>query len=533
MDRKNRISQLSSVRLWGLTVLRIVIGWHFLYEGMVKLVNPDWTSAAFLAESRWIFSGIFHWMASNQTVLDIVDFLNIWGLILIGLGLILGLFSRIAAISGAVLLALYYIAIPPLIGYTGGMPTEGNYLFVDKNLVELFSLVILALFPTGKLWGLDRVIAQVRAKKVVSTDGEEKPVEDEGKRKPNVFLPRRELLKNLISLPVLGGFIYAFLKKRGWESYEERHLLAVAENVDAITTATIKTFQFSTLEDLKGKVPQAQLGNIKLSRLFLGGNLIGGWAHARDLIYVSKLVKAYHNDEKVFETFRLADQCGINTIIGNPVMARVINKYRRTQGGKIQWIADCVAGKDLTEGVKISIDGGADAIYVEGQLSEELLERGEVEEIGKAVELIRQNGFTAGIGAHMLGVVKACVDLGIRPDFWVKTLHHHNYWTAQPEKQPLEPFHSNPDFHDNIWCVNPEETIEYMNNLEEPWIAFKILAAGAIHPKEGFQYAFENGADFITVGMYDFQIVEDVNIALDVLSRVLSGDLKRKRRWIA
>jgi thiosulfate dehydrogenase [quinone] large subunit len=118
-------------------------------------------------------------MASNQTVLGIVDFMNIWGLILIGLGLIFGLFSRIAAISGVVLLSLYYIAIPPLIGYTGGMPTEGNYLIVDKNLVELFSLVILALFPTGKLWGLDRVIAQVRAKKAVSTDREETPVEDE------------------------------------------------------------------------------------------------------------------------------------------------------------------------------------------------------------------------------------------------------------------------------------------------------------------------------------------------------------------
>ena len=59
--------------------------------------------------------------------------------------------------------------------------------------------------------------------------------------------------------------------------------------------------------------------------------------------------------------------------------------------------------------------------------------------------------------------------------------------------------------------------MEYMKGLPQPWIAYKVLAAGAIHPKDGFRYAFENGADFICVGMYDFQIVDDVNIALTVL----------------
>ena len=68
-----------------------------------------------------------------------------------------------------------------------------------------------------------------------------------------------------------------------------------------------------------------------------------------------------------------------------------------------------------------------------------------------------------------------------------------------------------------------------MKNLKQPFIAFKILAAGAIHPEDGFRYAFENGADFICVGMYDFQIVDDVNIALNVLS----DNLQRERPWIA
>jgi hypothetical protein len=109
------------------------------------------------------------------------------------------------------------------------------------------------------------------------------------------------------------------------------------------------------------------------------------------------------------------------------------------------------------------------------------------------------------------------VAAGLSPDFWVKTLHHCDYWSARKDVQ-----------NDNIWCVNPEETAAYMSALPQPWIAYKVLAAGAIHPSEGFKYAFRNGADFICVGMYDFQIVEDVNIALTAL-----GDAQeRARRWI-
>ncbi|MBA7592229.1 hypothetical protein ES708_34407 [subsurface metagenome] len=147
-----------------------------------------------------------------------------------------------------------------------------------------------------------------------------------------------------------------------------------------------------------------------------------------------------------------------------------------------------------------------------------MVSEGKVEEIGKALDFIRQNGLPAGIGAHKLETVQECVKAGLKPDYWVKTLHHTNYWSAKPEEEL-----------DNIWCTNPVETIAFMNDLEEPWIAYKILAAGAIDPNEGFPYAFKNGADFICVGMYDFQIVDDVNIALEVLN----GDLERKRPWQA
>lgn len=145
-------------QLTAIVVLRVLIGWHFLYEGIAKLLNPYWTSAGFLMDSQGVFSGLFKALASNTTILKVVDFLNIWGLIAIGVGLILGVLTRAATISGMVLLALYYLCNPPFIGYTYSLPSEGSYLLVNKVMIELAALGVLAFFPSGKAIGLDRLI---------------------------------------------------------------------------------------------------------------------------------------------------------------------------------------------------------------------------------------------------------------------------------------------------------------------------------------------------------------------------------------
>ena len=143
-DTYEKESRINKVQMWGLVFLRVAIGWHLLYEGIVKLLTPEWTSAAYLEISRWIFSGFFQWIAGTPTVLQIVDQINIWGLILIGLALMLGCFTRGAAISGMVLLGLSYLANPPFVGLDFGIPAEGNYLIVDKNLVEIIALLVIA-----------------------------------------------------------------------------------------------------------------------------------------------------------------------------------------------------------------------------------------------------------------------------------------------------------------------------------------------------------------------------------------------------
>jgi len=141
-----------------LVILRVAVGWHFLYEGITKVLNPNWSSIGYLMDSKGFMSGIFHSIAQNSSMLAFADFMNEWGLILIGLGLILGCFTRLAAYSGMLLLAMYYLSHPPFIGLTYALPSEGSYLIVDKVFIEFFTMWILALIPTGREIGLDMLI---------------------------------------------------------------------------------------------------------------------------------------------------------------------------------------------------------------------------------------------------------------------------------------------------------------------------------------------------------------------------------------
>jgi thiosulfate dehydrogenase [quinone] large subunit len=156
--KPERVLDYSTTQLTALVILRVAIGWHFLYEGIVKVINPYWSSAGFLMEAKGIFKGLATSIVVSPGALGFVDFVNKWGLILIGLGLIAGCLTRIASISGMVLLFLYYLFHPPFIGYTYTTPVEGSYLLVTKNLIELFALFVCTMFPTGQIIGLDRLI---------------------------------------------------------------------------------------------------------------------------------------------------------------------------------------------------------------------------------------------------------------------------------------------------------------------------------------------------------------------------------------
>ena len=161
-----------------------------------------------------------------------------------------------------------------------------------------------------------------------------------------------------------------------------------------------------------------------------------------------------------------------------------------------------------------TLDFGAAAVYVQGVKSDQFFNAGRPELLGKCVEFIKSQGVPGGIGAHKLEVIVECEKRKIPADFYIKTLHHHRYPGVTMN-------------YDSMWCSNPEETIEFMQGVQKPWIAFKVLAAGAIPPQSAFPHAFENGADFVLAGMYDFEIAEDVEITRTSVARYAT----RARPW--
>jgi hypothetical protein len=306
----------------------------------------------------------------------------------------------------------------------------------------------------------------------------------------------------------LSGGLAASLTGAAW-GYEEKALLAGSAQPNPKPPGAA------------ARLPIGKIGNLPVSRLVCGGNLFSSFAHSRDLIYVSRLLKEYFSDAKVIETLALCESQGINTAFlrVDDHIVRILKTYRKQTGSKIQWIAQAkLPEKDPAADIKTAIDNGAAGVYLHGGVADELVKKERMDTIFKAVETIKASGVLAGVAGHMLEVPIACEKAHLNVDFYMKTLNSKSYWSAGPMPR-----------NDSVWEETPKETIAFMANVQKPWIAYKVLGAGAIHPREGFEYAYRNGADFLCVGMFDFQVADNVGLA----NAAVSATQQRSRAWCA
>ncbi len=148
-----------------ITALRVLVGWHFLYEGLSKLTAPAFTAAGYLKQAKGPLAGAFHSLANSPDMLANANLITMWGLAIVGACLILGLFTRLASLAGIAFVLMFYLAAPPWIGLSYAIPSEGSYLIINKNLVELCALAVIFMTGSGKFAGLDRIVRGLLGRK--------------------------------------------------------------------------------------------------------------------------------------------------------------------------------------------------------------------------------------------------------------------------------------------------------------------------------------------------------------------------------
>lgn len=255
--------------------------------------------------------------------------------------------------------------------------------------------------------------------------------------------------------------------------------------------------------------PMSKIGRLSVTRLLCAGNLFSSFAHSGDLLYVSSLLKHYFTDQKVMDTLELCEESGINTAVlrTDDHMIGILNRYRKERGGRLQWIAQTYPTIDnLKDNLKRAIDSGAVGAFAMGGNGDDLFKKGCLDLVAEVISFIRQNGLAAGIGSHSLELPMAAEKAKIDPDFYFKTFNSAGYASQ-----------------------TPAEIAAFMNTVKKPWVAFKVLGAGRVKPRDGFDLAFKLGADFVNVGMYDFQVAEDVALVREIVR----AQAQRQRAWSA
>ncbi|UCE49758.1 MAG: hypothetical protein JSW47_06330 [Phycisphaerales bacterium] len=350
---------------------------------------------------------------------------------------------------------------------------------------------------------------------------------------------RREILGTLGSIPLVGVASRSDARGKSKDKADALGAATLATESDVQEYIRLRDLSLDDPEAVskRKKMPVGKIGNLTFGRLMSGSNLISMNMHARDLDYVSALATHYNTEQRVLMTLKLCEEHGINGIVlKNHNFKRFrLSKYWDEWGGQMKWIADVIT-TDINKYERLLEEHlalGASAAYLWGGASDVWYHQNKKDNIIKAYEIMRKYDFPVGICAHRIEPIKFCEKEGLEPEFYMKTLHHDRYWSAHPRENRrfIEMYQKesedHAEYHDNLFCRDFEETIDFMQDVKAPWIAFKVLAAGAIDVMDGLKSAFAGGADFVCLGMFDFQVGEDVALTC----KAIAESKNRNRRW--
>ena len=432
-----------------LALMRIAVGWHFLYEGCWKLLQSEgWSCVSYLNVAQGPLAPVFTWMARQAWLVSVGDWAVMLGLVAIGLGLVTGVLARYAALAGMLLLAMFYCCQPPEPFAHAVSGADGRFFVVERNVIEAFALFLIAVLPSWKGW-----------------------------------------LKTLVPggavLLVFGGLV-------GWQ-----HHGGAFRKVEAVTSATVKVHEFTALKALKA--PFAETGELAgrtVSALALGGDLIAGHSHARDLIWTDEFMRRYHTGGTLERTVRYSLFCGLSAAFVEPDAIGRMAGAAKSVGGELTFFANCANGEDAAAAVR----NGARSVYLRPEVADERVRAGDGAGLAALFAALRQTGLPVGLGAESPETVKFAVGKGLLPDYWVIAFHSLDYPAATLKVA-----------HNSIWCRDPEATAACMKTRPEPWVAIRGLAGGAIKPEDAYRFARKHGAAVVAVDLLDYRIVETVN----------------------
>ena len=434
-----------------LAVVRIAIGWHFLYEGLWKLMQEKgWSCASYLDAAQGPLAGLFKWMSSQGWLVAIGDYAVMIGLTLIGISLITGVLARVASIFGIALMAMFYCCQPPEPFAEAFSGADGRFFILERNAIESIGLLLIAVTPCWR-----------------------------------GFV--RTLLPGILVLVVFGG---AF-----WHQCR----IGAFKHVEAVTSATVKVHKFVALDALKKPfTDRTTVGGVEISRLALGGDLISGRSHARDLIWTDEFMRRYNSGATLERTIHYCLKCGIDTVFAEANLRSSLFEQARKSGGRLKFFANCASAQEA----RAAADGGARSVYLRPELADELAKKGDAEGLKAIFAAFKATALSVGVGAEDVATVKFCVANGVVPDYWVLAYHSLNYAAATMKPRC-----------NNIWCEDPVAAAAYMKTRKEPWVAIRVLAGGALQPVDAYHFARDGGASAVAIDLLDYRIVETVNDA--------------------